>query len=448
MNITQTIIQIIFIYLIILYFTRDESFNNFKNILSKHNIVTTEFFEILFFIYCLCYKKPSGTDNINISFEKLILNVVFQLKKLDIILTKRLYKNISIKGIITNNKTIIDILNNIENYIINYTVNYATCNIGGGVFKKELQKNIIVLKLFIIKYINDCQNKLFSSNEKDDIKNLYNSGEIQKIAEILINKLGIHDNNHFYYNLYLIIKESIKKRNIDQNLILNRKLHVGLILDGNRRFAKKNGLSNGHLFGSFNAIRIIHYLYNYGIKECTLYVLSYDNFIKRSSGEKKIIFTIIYSYLLELINYIVTCNNVYVQFIGEIDILPENIRIRILDIKKLCETKNINDCYIINYAIAYDGRREIFYSMKDIFKENKYGMDINNIISNSNSMWLKRDIDLVIRSGGTKRMSAFFPWQTTYSEWYFLNKFWPEVNEEDIYEIINNYNNTLLNFGA
>lgn len=444
MNITQTIIQIIFIYLIILYFTRDESYNNFKNILSKHNIVTTEFFEILFFIYCLCYKKKSDNEN-NIEFEKLILNIVFQLKKLDIIITKRLYKNVSINNKNTvSEDTIIDILNNIENL----TVNYATCNIGRGVFKKELQKNIIVLKLFIIKYINDCQNKLFSSDEKNDIKYLYNNGEIQKISEILINKLGIHDNNHFYYNLYLIIKESIKKRNMDRNLILDRNLHIGLILDGNRRFAKKNGLLNGHLFGSFNAIRIIHYLYNCGIKECTLYVLSYDNFIKRSSGEKEIIFTIIYSYLLELINYIVTCNNVYVQFIGEIDILPENIKIRMLDIKKLCDSKNIDDCYIINYAIAYDGRREIFHSMKDIFKENISGLDINNIISNSNSMWLKRDIDLVIRSGGTKRMSAFFPWQTTYSEWYFLNKFWPEVNEEDIYEIINNYNNTILNFGA
>jgi undecaprenyl diphosphate synthase len=216
-------------------------------------------------------------------------------------------------------------------------------------------------------------------------------------------------------------------------------------------------LCNGHLFGSFNAIRIIHFLYNYGIKECTLYVLSYDNFIKRSSSEKDIIFTIIYTYLLELINYIITCSDVYVQFIGELDVLPENIRIRMLDIQKICESKNINDCYIINYAIAYDGRREIYYCMKNIFQKNSYNEiennsiengNIDNILFNSNSMWLKRDIDIVIRSGETKRMSSFFPWQTIYSEWYFLNKYWPEVNEEDIYEIINDYKDKTLNFGA
>jgi len=185
------------------------------------------------------------------------------------------------------------------------------------------------------------------------------------------------------------------------------------------------------------------------VKECTLYVLSYDNLIKRSSEEKEVIFGIIYSYLLELINYLVTCGNIYVQFIGEIDKLPENIRVRINDIMQICGGKNIKECYVINYAIAYDGRREIYHCMKKHFLECGVGEDEElDMMDDSSTMWLKRDIDIVIRSGGTQRMSSFFPWQTIYSEWYFLDKFWPEVNEEDVLDIINNYKSKIINFGA
>jgi undecaprenyl diphosphate synthase len=188
---------------------------------------------------------------------------------------------------------------------------------------------------------------------------------------------------------------------------------------------------------------LINYLYYSNVKECTLYVLSYDNLIKRSNEEKNIIYGIIYSYLLELINYMVTHGNIYVQFIGEINLLPENIQERINNINNICSNKNIDECYVINYAIAYDGRREIYHCMKKHFLENS-----DNIKTDSNIMWLKRDIDIVIRSGGTQRMSSFFPWQTTYSEWYFMDKYWPEVTEDDIHNIINDYNKKVMNYGA
>jgi len=434
MNITKNnkvgnIIYIIFLYLTIIYFTRDEYMNGFRAILSKNNISTIEFFDISFFIYLICMESMR---------EKVILDVVSRLKKIDTIITRRIYKNVHLKV----EEKISDILLDIENQVCKGFEGNSFCG------KEEVHKNIIVVKLFIIKYINMSIDKLFNDNEKAGIKELYDKGDIKKICEELISKLGIDDNNHFYYNVYLIIKESLRRRGFRNELSgAVTGLHIGLILDGNRRFAKKNNLVNGHLFGSFNAIRIINYLYNSGcVKECTLYVLSYDNLIKRTLEEKEIIFGIIYSYLLELINCLVTCGNIYVQFIGEIDKMPENIRVRMNEIMHICGGKNIEECFIINYAIAYDGRREIYYCMKKHFLE---GIECEgSIINDSSEMWLKRDIDLVIRSGETKRMSSFFPWQTIYSEWYFLNKYWPEVNEEDIYEIINDYKDKTLNFGA
>ncbi len=426
-NIGSYIIYIIFTYLTILYFTRDEYMNGFRKILSKNNIATIEFFDIAFFIYCICS---------DLTREKIIYKIIKDLKKIDTIITRRIYKDVNIKL----GEKISDILLDIENNV---------CKGFRFSGEDECRKNIMVIKLFIIKYINDCVNKLFN---KKLSKELYDKGDIKKISEELISKLGVDDENHFYYNIYLIIKEALRRRGYGSTTDVRRRLHIGLILDGNRRFAKKNGIINGHLFGSFNAIRIINYFYLAGyVKECTLYVLSYDNLIKRSIEEKEIIFGIIYSYLLELINYLVTCGNVYVQFIGEIDKMPENIRMRMNDIMQICREKNIDECYIINYAIAYDGRREIYYCMKKHFleKNERCGEDIiddSRIINNS--MWLKRDIDLVIRTGGTQRMSSFFPWQTIYSEWYFLDKFWPEVNEEDVLDIINNYKYKIMNFGA
>jgi undecaprenyl diphosphate synthase len=412
---------IILIYLVVLIYINSEYVNQLKNIFIKNNIVSNEYNDISYLVYTICTDKSK--------IEDIIIYVINSLKKIDIIFTRRIYNNIDCYESLSKNK-ITEIINSIEKYIIQHGIKNNE--------KIKFKKNIDFIKLHIIKYIIDIKNKLFS---EDEIKNLKGLG-LQYISTNLINKLEINDNNHFYYNIYFIIKNILYKRN-KNNEINKRKLHIGLILDGNRRFAKKNSFSNGHLFGSFNAIRIINYLYYANIKECTLYVLSYDNLIKRSNEEKIIIYSIIYSYLLELINYLVTNENIYVQFIGEINLLPENIQERINNINNICNLKNIEDCYVINYAIAYDGRREIYYSLKSHFLELEKEIEIN-----SNMMWLKRDIDIVIRSGGTQRMSSFFPWQTIYSEWYFLEKYWPEVTEEDVSNIINNYNNKIMNFGV
>jgi undecaprenyl diphosphate synthase len=394
---------IILIYLVILIYINSEYINKLKNIFIKNNIVSNEYNDISYLIYTICTDKSK--------IENIIIYVINSLKKIDIMITKRIYNNINYK-LIKKNK-ISEIINSIEKYIIE-----------NGIKKSERNKfkhNIDLIKLHIINYIIDIKNNLFSKND---------------------NKLKINYDFKYniFYNIYFILKNKLYIKYNENN---KRNLHIGLILDGNRRFAKKNNLNNGHLFGSFNAIRIINYLYYANIKECTLYVLSYDNLINRTNKEKNIIYIIIYSYLLELIHYINTNENIYVQFIGEINLLPLNIQERINIINNICNSKNIEDCYIINYALAYDGRREIYYSLKSHF--NKLNEELNEI--NSNIMWLKRDIDIVIRSGGTHRMSSFFPWQTIYSEWYFLDKYWPEITEEDISNIINNYNNKTLNFG-
>ena len=121
------------------------------------------------------------------------------------------------------------------------------------------------------------------------------------------------------------------------------------------------------------------------------------------------------------------------------------LRDKINEINNICINKKIEECFVVNYAIIYDGRREIYYCMKEYFSKNNNDTKYENM---NNIMWLKNDIHLVIRTGGTHRMSSFFPWQSIYAEWYFLDKYWPEITEEDIYNIMNDYSCKIINYGS
>jgi undecaprenyl diphosphate synthase len=375
------IVYIISLYLLLLHYTEDKFIISFKELLIKNNIYSTDFYEILFYTYIVSDRS-----------EIVILNVFLFLKKIDMLLTKRIYKD----TVLNNNEKISDLL--------------------------KLLYNHDLLKILIINYINNINKKLFCNDF-----------------------INIISESTLYIDIYFILKEILEKKKLNTKWNIPKKdIHIGIILDGNRRFAKKNNVKNGHLFGSLNAIRIIYFLYNH-VKECTLYILSYDNFIKRKNEEKENIFNIIYSYLLELINYIIRTNDVYIRFIGELNLLPDNIRDKINEINNICINKKIEECFLVNYAIIYDGRREIYYCMKKYFSKNNNDTKYENM---NNIMWLKNDIHLVIRTGGTHRMSSFFPWQSIYAEWYFLDKYWPEITEEDIYNIMNDYSSKIINYGS
>ena len=108
-------------------------------------------------------------------------------------------------------------------------------------------------------------------------------------------------------------------------------------------------------------------------------------------------------------------------------------------------TKDYND-YIVNFAFGYGGREEILDAMKKAIKR---GVDPSKLTKEELTRYLSvsDEFDLVIRTGGDHRSSNFFPWQTTYAEWFFLDKMWPEFEKEDLLKVINQFENRDRRFG-
>ena len=102
-----------------------------------------------------------------------------------------------------------------------------------------------------------------------------------------------------------------------------------------------------------------------------------------------------------------------------------------------------NKNYIINFAIAYGGRQEIISAVKKLIEEKK---EINEK-NFQKSLWLQDEPDLIIRTGGEKRTSNFLPWQSIYSEWIFIEKFWPEFTKQDLEKAIEEFKNRKRRFG-
>ena len=207
--------------------------------------------------------------------------------------------------------------------------------------------------------------------------------------------------------------------------------HLGIILDGNRRWAKEKGLPSfeGHRRGLNNVQKIGDYCAKKGIKILTLYTFSTENW-KRPKRE--------ISYLMKLFAESLGKKNlqelhkkeVKLQIIGQKEKLPQALQERIKEAEKL--TKN-NKKRILNLAISYGGRIEITQAVKNIIKKK---IPVNKITEEliNNNLWTTGlpYPDLIVRTGGVKRLSNFLTWQSAYSEFYFTKKFWPEFTEKDL----------------
>jgi undecaprenyl diphosphate synthase len=289
----------------------------------------------------------------------------------------------------------------------------------------DLSIKIISLIEFILHYALDYLISKYSNNHTNNTFNL------------ITNKINNYCIKYFDFYKDLII--STTKYNI--NNIPHSPLHIGVILDGNRRYSKKYNLNYeiGYLNGAKTAKQLIDWCINLQyINMVTLYVFSIDNYTKRNDAEKTIIYSIISSYYEDLLPFF-TYNNIKVNCIGNLNIFPTKLQTCFKYIST--HTEN-NTGLILNLAIGYDGQYEIINAI------NKAKLhDINTPDDLTPYMELKNNIDLVIRTGGMKRSSNFFIWQTSYSEWYFLDKYWPEFTYNDLTNIISQYHNTPHNYG-
>jgi len=140
-------------------------------------------------------------------------------------------------------------------------------------------------------------------------------------------------------------------------------------------------------------------------------------------------------------------NKIKINFIGRIHLFPKEIYERMLAL--VDETKDYSD-YVINFAMAYGGREEIVDAVGKIcsdVKDGKVSCDSIDIEKFTKYMQLQSDPDLIIRTGGDRRTSNFLMWQSWYSEWFFLEKFWPEFEKEDFIGVIDEFMGRERRFG-
>ena len=222
--------------------------------------------------------------------------------------------------------------------------------------------------------------------------------------------------------------------------------HLGIIIDGNRRWAKKRGLPffEGHRKGLNNVKKIGDYCAKKGIKILTLYTFSTENW-KRSKKEVSCLMRLIIGALSKKNIQEFHEKKVKLQIIGQKERLPQTLQKRIKEAEKL--TKN-NKARILNLAISYGGRIEIIRAVKNIIKKKIPANKITEDLINKN-LWTAGlpYPDLIIRTGGAKRLSNFLTWQSAYSEFYFTKKFWPEFTEEDLDEALSDFSHRHRRFG-
>jgi tritrans,polycis-undecaprenyl-diphosphate synthase [geranylgeranyl-diphosphate specific] len=219
-------------------------------------------------------------------------------------------------------------------------------------------------------------------------------------------------------------------------------LHIGIILDGNRRFAKKLMKQpwKGHEEGAKRVEELFDWCKELGIKELTLYCFSLENF-KRTKEEVEFLMSLFRKEFERLGNdKRIEKDKVRINFIGQKELLGKDLQELMNQIEK--KTREHNN-FILNFAIAYSGRQEILSAVKSLVKS---GKEINEE-NFTESLLLKDEPDLIIRTGGEKRTSNFLPWQSIYSEWIFLDKMWPEMTKKDIEEAIEEFNSRQRRFG-
>ncbi len=225
--------------------------------------------------------------------------------------------------------------------------------------------------------------------------------------------------------------------------------HIGIIIDGNRRFAKRLMLKpwKGHEWGAKKIEKTLDWCKEFGVKEVTFYAFSIENF-NRPKEE----FDYIMKVFEETFNKAKTDkrmheNRIKINFIGRTHMFPEKVK---KAMKELSEaTKNYSN-HIVNFAMAYGGRAEIIDATKKIsqqVKEGKLNIDEINEETFNKNIYLDSEPDLIIRTSES-RLSGFLLWQGSYAEIIFLpNKLWPEFEKEDFVACLDEYSRRQRRFG-
>ena len=222
--------------------------------------------------------------------------------------------------------------------------------------------------------------------------------------------------------------------------------HVGIILDGNRRYSRAQGLEiwAGHTLGARKVEEVLAYCWELGIKVVTLYVFSIENF-SRKKEEVDHIMTLAEKKFTELLTHpLIFKYKVGIRAIGRKEMLPPGVQEAIQKVEDA--TKDFHD-YYLNVAIAYGGRAEIIDAIRKMVKEK----NIEEITEENFEKYLYTaglpNPDLIIRTSGEVRISGFLLWQAAYSELYFADIYWPEVRKIDLWRAVRAFQKRQRRYG-
>jgi len=224
---------------------------------------------------------------------------------------------------------------------------------------------------------------------------------------------------------------------------MNQLNHVAIIMDGNGRWGlkKKNSRNYGHLKGIKTVETVIKSSIIQKIPYLTLYTFSTENW-KRPQQEVNFLFDLIRKSLKKKIKKIIK-QGIKINIIGQKKKLPNDI----IKIIKLIEKRTIkNKTITLNLALNYGSKEEILNACRKLSLNKFKEINIRNF---ENELYTKNvpDPDILIRTGGTRRLSNFLLWQLAYSEIFFIDKLWPDFNEKDFNTIVKEFYNIKRNFG-
>lgn len=243
-----------------------------------------------------------------------------------------------------------------------------------------------------------------------------------------------------------------KKEKIDLPLEIPK--HIGIIMDGNGRWAKKRMQPRifGHKSGMEALQKVTIAAKELGVQTLTVYAFSTENW-KRPEKEVKFIMNLPVEFYERYVPDLHK-NNVKIQMIGETDRLPAAT----FDaLKRAEELTKLNTGLILNFALNYGGRAEIAQAMREIAQDvldAKFNPGdiseemIADYLETRSLPRILRDPELIIRTSGELRLSNFLPWQSAYSELYFTETLWPDFDGEDLKKAILAYNHRQRRFGG
>lgn len=227
--------------------------------------------------------------------------------------------------------------------------------------------------------------------------------------------------------------------------------HLAIIMDGNRRWAKENKLEAvtlGHKKGAEVVEKTIEFCIKKGIRHLSLYAFSIENF-KRSEHEKKYLFNLLIDTIRRRVDEFIK-NGVKVRFVGDRDMFPGTVAEYVIEAEE--KTKD-SDKLTLNILFCYGAKQELIYAARQVAQRVKDGdllaEDIDENVLRK-EMWMNGapDPDLIVRTGGTTRLSNFLLFQGAYSEWLFLDCAWPEVTEQILGECVEKFYSLKRNFGT